>query len=255
MKTCFACIVLLSVFSLGNAQSTRLDSLKKIVAAHPNDTTGARALLLMGDESSDDDIKSAQRYFKQALRLSEKLSATSLIAESYLELGQLYHSDGDSDSALIFNRRVIAITPEKSAYAAEAHQEIATNLLWLSKYDSARISLDKALAIAIELRDPDLQAGIHNDLGNLALQISDRHEALKQYLRSAKLQDSLIHDPIGLARAMLNIGTIQFQLNNDDKAIQYTTEALAIAEKNNFTKGIAYAHQSMGRIFASSEKD
>jgi two-component system sensor histidine kinase UhpB len=254
MKRLLACVVLLLLFLSGNAQSTRLDSLKKILASHPNDTTGVRALLLMGDESSNDDIKAARRYFRQALRLSEKLSATSLVAESYLELGQLYHADGDSDSALIFHRRVIAISPEKSAYAVEAYQEIATNLLWLSKYDSARLSLDKALAIAVELNDADLQAGIHNDLGNLALQISDRHEALKQYLRSAKLQDSLLHDPIGLARAMLNIGTIQFQLNNDDKAIQYTTEALAIAEKNNFTKGVAYAHQSMGRILRRQKK-
>lgn len=246
-------ILVLTIFDI-QAQTKSTDSVLQILKKHSGDITEVKALLWLGVQASNVDIQSARSYFKQALQLSEKISSVDHIAESYVELGSLYHADGQSDSSLLFFRKIVTLEQARLAYVIDAYQGIALNLLWMSQFDSARINLHQALSIAQEIKDYSAQAGIYNDLGNLALEEDNKREALRQYLLSAKLQDSLLHDPVGLARCLLNIGNIQYQLKNNDKAIQYATEGQVIAEKNNYYKGAAYASQLMGRIYRSQKK-
>ncbi|HEY3402538.1 MAG TPA: tetratricopeptide repeat protein [Ohtaekwangia sp.] len=242
------------MFSDISGQNQQTDSVLQIVKKNTHDTTEVKALLWLGVKASNDNIQSSGNYFKQALRLSEEISSRMYITESCIELGRFYHANGQSDSSLVFHRKALSLAPPKSAQAVDAYQGIALNLLWMSRFDSARINLQKALVIAQEINDYSLQAGIYNDMGNLSLTENNHLGALQEYLLSAKLQDSLLQDPVGQARALLNIGNIQYNLQHYDKAIQYATEAQQIADKNNYHKGVAYASQLMGRVYRSQQK-
>ncbi len=236
------------------AQDQQVDSVLRILKKRTHDTTEVKALLWLGVHASKNDLQATRRYFKQALRLAEKISSRPYMAESLIELGGRYHADGQSDSSLFFHRRALQVSPVRTVYVIDAYRGIALNLLWLSRFDSARFYLGQALNVAQDIRDHASQADIYNELGNLALQEDNNLEALRLYLLSAKLQDSLLHDDVGLARAWLNIGNIQYRLKNSEKAIQYTTQARELAKKSHYDKGVAYASQLMGRIYRSQEK-
>lgn len=253
MKT--VCLFILLIFSVSGvrAQRQQTDSVFQILKKHSRDTTGIKALLQLGIQTSASDIPAARKYFKQALHLSEEIGSDEYTARSYIELGSLYHTDGASDSSIFFHRKALLFAPSKSSQAVDAWQGIALNLLWLSKHDSARINLTTALSIAQDLNNAALEAGVHNDLGNLALQERNDLEAIKEYLAAAKLYES-IHESVGYARAFLNIANIQYQLKHYDKAREYANDAQQIAADNHYDKGVMYAFQLKGRIYRAQKK-
>jgi signal transduction histidine kinase len=237
-----------------NCQNRHVDSVLQIVKKHSNDSTGVNALTWLGQYTSSSDYKQSFRYFNQALQLSEKIHFHKATAEIYYELGILYHAQGKYDSALFFHRKVLPLAHKNNNLLSDAYQEVAVTMLWQAQYDSAKFYLTKAQAIAIKNKDYSNLASIYNGRGNIFLQEGNHAEALRNYVLSAKLQDSLVHDPSGESTALANIGNIQYKMGNWDKAIFYMQEAQSIAKKNNLEKVLAYSYQSIGRIYRQQKK-
>ena len=253
MKTLSIAFAIILLTNSVYGQNQRADSLLAVSKKHTRDTTGVRALLWLGIDASSTDLQDAKKYFKQALGLSEQIKSDEFTAESYIELGRLYHTDGLSDSSLFFHRRALSIAPSNSVFVVDAYQGLALNQLWLSQYDSSRLNLMNALRVAQELNDVELKAGVHNDLGNLALQERNDLLAIEEYLAAAKLYES-IHESVGYARAFLNIANIQYRLKHYDKALKYANEGQQIAANSHYDKGVVYASQLKGRIYRAQNK-
>lgn len=172
------------------------------------------------------------------------------------ELGNVYHREGNYDSSLLFHHRALSLATlrSNSNQISDACKGISVNLLWQAKYDSAKLYLSKAEAVARKIKDyPDL-AGIYNSLGNILLQEGSNTEALRYYIRSAKIQDSIVHEPLGQSRALANIANIEYKMGNFEKALSYATEAQVISSKNKLNKNLAYTSQLIGRIFRKQGK-
>jgi len=242
------------VAAIASAQNSVIDSAHQVVKKHLNDSTGVNALIWLGQYTSSRDYKQSFRYFNQALQLSEKIHFPKATAEVYYELGTLYHAQGKYDSSLIFYRKALSIARKNTSLICDTYQEIAVTLLWQAHYDSAKFYLTKAQAIAEKNKYHSNLANIYNGRGNIFLQEGNHAEALRNYVLSAKLQDSLVHDPLGEATALANIGNIQYKMENWDKAIFYMLEAQTIMKKNNLEKALAYSYQSIGRIYRKQKK-
>lgn len=199
------------------AQRSAIDSVLRIITAHKDDSIGVNALN---------------------------------------ELGTLYYQKGDHDSSILAHRKALSIANlygyRHQIY--DAYQGISLSLLWQAKYDSAKLYLLKAEFSAKENKDYSSLATIYNSLGNIFVQEGNKAEALKNYIQTAKIQDSILHDPLGQSGALANIGNIQYQMGNLDKALSYARQAQEISATNSLGKNLAYTSQLTGRIYRKQKK-
>jgi two-component system sensor histidine kinase UhpB len=242
--------------SVADTQNPAADSVLQIVQKHTGDSTEVKALMWLGEFSSKKDFRASFRYFREALRLAESLNDTKRSTSIYNELGYLYHAQGKYDSSLLFHRGALtrALASSNDYQCSDSYEGIALSFLRLIRLDSARVNLEKSLLFATRSNDYSGQASLYNLWGNVFLEEGNDTEALKKFILSAKLQDSLVHDPVSQSRALLNIANIQNKQGNTDKALSYAREAQVLAEKGMFDQGIAYALQLMGRIYRKQKK-
>jgi len=175
-------------------------------------------------------------------------------AEICNELGKLYHTVGKNDSSLFFYHKAITHTEKESQQRLDAYQGLSVTFLWLTQFDSAKYYLTRSQDLAEQIQDYARLAGIYNSWGNLYLQEGDKTEALKKYIYTAKLQDSLLNDPLGKATALSNIGNVQYLMGNLNTGLGYIQEAQALAQAHNLKKVIAYTSQLMGRVYRKQNK-
>ena len=136
----------------------------------------------------------------------------------------------------------------------DAFQGLSVTFLWLTQYDSAKYYLARSQGLAEQIKDYPRLAGIYNSWGNLHLQEGDKTEALKKYIYAAKLQDSLLNDPLGKATALANIGNVQYLMGNLNNGLEYIKEAQTLAQANDLKNVIAYTSQLVGRIYRKQNK-
>lgn len=136
----------------------------------------------------------------------------------------------------------------------DAFQGLSVTFLWLTQYDSAKYYLTRSQGLAEQIKDYPRLAGIYNSWGNLHLQEGDKTEALKKYIYAAKLQDSLLNDPLGEATALANIGNVQYLMGNLNNGLEYIKEAQTLAQANDLKNVIAYTSQLVGRIYRKQNK-
>lgn len=235
-------------------KNIHIDSALQVLRVNQGNAKGMNSLFWLAQTLATEDPQQAINYLRAALVLAKKLNATENLIKIYNELGLIYHGDGQYDSSLFFHRQALRFCIDQSRPCSEAYQGLAVNLLWLSVYDSAKYYLSQAEVIAKANNDFEDLAGIYNTTGNVFLQEPNYQEALKRYILSAKIQDSVLHDPLSQSRALANIGNVQYLIGDYDKALTYAKEAQAISLKNNFQKNIAYLSQLIGRIYRKQKK-
>ncbi|MEQ9168451.1 MAG: tetratricopeptide repeat protein [Fulvivirga sp.] len=174
-------------------------------------------------------------------------------AEICTELGRRYYTAGKNDSSLFFYHKALVHTNNESQ-CMDAFQGLSVTFLWLTQYDSAKYYLTRSQGLAEQIKDYPRLAGIYNSWGNLHLQEGDKTEALKKYIYAAKLQDSLLNDPLGKATALANIGNVQYLMGNLNNGLEYIKEAQTLAQANDLKNVIAYTSQLVGRIYRKQNK-
>ena len=248
-------LLLFNTLSAG-AQNPARDSVLQVVQKHTGDSTEVNALMWLGISTSQDDVRASFRYFREALRLAEYLRDIKNTTAIYDELGHLYHTLGKYDSSLVFHRHslALALASNNGYQTSDAYEGIALSFVRLAQLDSARDNLRKGLSYAVKSNDYVGQSDLYNLWGNIFLEEGNDAEAINKFIRAARLQDSLVHDPVRQARALLNIANIENKLGNSDKALGYAREAQLMSEKGVFDLGFAYASQLIGRIYRKQKK-
>ncbi len=235
-------------------QGQKLDSALAIVALHRGDTSEINTLVWLARNSEGKNPERAYQYIHTALDLSTRLKLKNSIVYCYNELGALHHNNGQYDSSSFYYHKVLASGNANAKQQSIAYQGLSVSLLWLAKYDSAKYYLRQAELIAKKNNDYEDLTGIYNSLGNIFLQEDNNEQALKQYILAAKIQDSLLHDPVAQSRALVNIGNVQYRIGDYEKALDYVRQAQKISEAHNLQKHLAYIAQLMGRIYRKQKK-
>ncbi|HEY9005396.1 tetratricopeptide repeat protein [Ohtaekwangia sp.] len=216
------------------------------------DTARINQLLRAGIALETKNPPGARALYRQAEQLLTHGNKI-LSAKVYNTLGWFYIRQSQYDSASVFFHRALRVhttQPEK----IEGYRGLAQIQLRKSAFDSAVYFLSTALDIGTAQKDYKSLAHIHNDWGNVAIEENDFVKALNEYLQTAQLYDSVLHDGIGSATALLNIGNVQYVLGNLDKAISYTNRGKQLAMANHHARGITFAYKLLGRIYRKQQK-
>jgi len=247
-------LLLLSSSIISTAQDVKIDSVLKTIATHSGDTNEVNSLIWLGEISIQSNIPESLNYFRNALQLSIKNQTGNTSAEICNELGQLYHTNGQYDSSIFFHHKALHYIKDQNQSRLDAYQGLSLSHLWLAQFDSSNFYLTLSQEIAELTKDYSKLAGIYNSWGNLHLQQGNHTEALKKYILNAKLQDSLLNDPLGKATALANIGNVQYLMGNLKHGLGYIQEAQTLAQDHDLKKVIAYTSQLIGRIYRKQNK-
>jgi tetratricopeptide (TPR) repeat protein len=224
---------------------------REMAFSFPQDTAAIYQLLRQGEVLALTQPKKALTYYKRALAQVTPENGTG--SRVFGKLGWYYLQQSQYDSASLFFRRMIMLH-QTPAERVEAYRGLALIHLRESSFDSSHYYLSEALSISLKEKDYKLQAHVHNDQGNVAIEENDYVTALNEYLQTALLYDSVLHDVKGSCTALLNIGNVHYVLGNLDKAIAYARKGKAMSEQYAFSKGIIFGLKLLGRIYRKQQK-
>jgi two-component system, NarL family, sensor histidine kinase UhpB len=216
LKSLLVIIVLMVVVpcSLCLGQRER-DSLTALIQLDRRDTTHVKALIELSILTADDFGQSKQ-YGKQAVDLAIDSRDEKSLLSAYVNMLKLYRGARVNDTALHF---------------ANLSQELA-----------------------FKLADANSIAEIKLDAGNVHLNSHNYLKALSEFISAARILDSLGVNPKGQMTAYVNIGNVEVLLGNYEKALEYISKGLTIAQEIHSERGIAYSYKTLGRIYRHLKK-
>lgn len=161
-----------------------------------------------------------------------------------------YQNGGNYDSSIYFAKQAAALAYQINSFEqmATANQYIGESYMRLHVRDSALKYLNRALVISKQNGLSGFEAGAYNSLANVDLNSNQYERALKNFIRSAHIYDSL-NNKIGLLKALSNIGNVEYRLDHLDKAVDYAMQSKKLALADNYTSGVGYAHKLLGWIY------
>jgi tetratricopeptide (TPR) repeat protein len=214
--------VVLTLLAAGVAgQNGEIDSLKKVIAQSPDDTTKVKTIG---------------------------------------ELSWAYMSAGNFDTALIYAGEELAMAstpilngsswPKGIAYA---HNTMGVVYFNKGFYPTALQHYYTALRIQEELGDKRGIASIHNGIGNI-YGIQHQFElALKNHLIALEIRKE-IGNKRGMANSYGNIGNIYYNSGNFAEALRNYWLSLALMKETGNQQGIANAYGNIGLVYLAQDR-
>ena len=178
------------------------------------------------------DLNTAEPYLVRALNEAEKEHDEVGVAQSSLNLGNLYRDTGRYREAVRCMMRALEIVSARPGF--ERYQAMALNNIGATYYEEHELDLainyhTQALDVKEKAHAPDFE--IANSLNNLALdyQTKDNPEkALAYYGRTLKLTESSKVLKVRVI-ALFNYGTLLHKLGRSQEAVVRLNEALDMA--------------------------
>ncbi len=241
-------LLLLPVFS--QAQKENEQDLA-VFNRHSNDTAFIHAAIALAKANVNNSSNVAVHYAKEAVAVSKKLNYEQGIVKGLLVWGSVLYQQSKFDSALIINKYAFTVSSKsKSPFGiSDIMQGLALNFMRKKILDSAIYYADEAMKFSISKKDFSSQANTLNIIGNIYLESNDRPKALEEFIKSAKIYDSLLHDNARLGHELANIGNIEYLLGDYKKALEYVARSKSVLANVDDKNLVAYNYQLGGRIY------
>jgi tetratricopeptide (TPR) repeat protein len=151
-------------------------------------------MIVLGEVlESEGDTAGAQAQFDETLAIRQKVGEAELVAESQVELANLYIEEGHPDRAIAPLRSALAEFDKEKANpaASDAYSKLSRALLLTGKIEDARAAIDESLKISGPTSDPLLRlpASIQKALVDAASSpsaVSNAQQALRRVAAEAK---------------------------------------------------------------------
>lgn len=117
-------------------------------------------------------------------------------------------------------------------------------------FQEALATFERALAMAREIGDRQLEAVILNDIGIVHRLLADYPQAL-QFLNQAFSLRKQINDRSGIAQTLVNLGAVYQSLADYPQALDFYQQALPIVKEQQERYGEAVIFNSMGELYRS----
>ena len=202
--------LLLSFLFLITSGNNSKDSLLLDLAQSDSDTTKVNKLLMLADNYYYTDLSFAEKTYRSALYLSEKLNYERGVAEAEYALGRFYSE---------------------------------------SEYDLSAYFIYKALPYFEAEKDSGSIANCYNILGIIKSKINDFDKSLNNLFHAEKIYEE-IKDTHSLVKINNNIGLIYTELGKDSLAIQYFENAEKLNESSGNVELLAIIYGNMGEIYS-----
>ncbi|HNP96023.1 MAG TPA: tetratricopeptide repeat protein [Cyclobacteriaceae bacterium] len=181
---------------------------------------------------------------------SQRVDSISRSTSELIQLSWQLQVKGKYDSSIMYANRATGLASQVGLFKEQAiaNQYAGESFMRLHIRDSAIKYLNRALTISVEHNLREFEAGVFNSLANVDLNENRYENALKNFIRSANIYDSL-DNKAGLAKALSNIGNIEYRLGHLDKAVDYARQSKDLSLSSDHTSGVGYAHKLIGWIY------
>ncbi len=211
MKKIYLISILLFCF-LGYSQNAQevISRLKNELKTNPDQKKMAVIYSDLTWYYSNVSIDSALAYGKKAIRESELLKDSALIAQVYSDVGAVYFRKGD--------------------------------------YSDSKKNYLKAYSIRKKTKDYNGIAKLNINLGSLYVKNQEFQSALKNYLNAIKYFEEKGNHAI-VSETKSNVGLLFFEMKNYKKSIQYLKEAIPFQEINKIDEKLCNSYLTMGNNY------
>jgi tetratricopeptide (TPR) repeat protein len=251
-------LCLFVLFTCGNtfAQTTVIDSLRKVLKTEQDDTNKVNTLKALSDKlrrTGKYDTALATAF--QAKTLAEKLEYQKGIAGVCTIIGVVYRIQGTYAKALEFDFKALSIYESiKDKNGTAICLGNIGLVYWNQSSLTKALNYDyRALAMYQAMKD---KKGIARNLGNIGIvyfEQRDFAQALEYDLKALAL-DQELGDMVGISANLGDIGNIYTEQGNYPKALEYDFKALALDEKIGDRNGIGRNQGNIGNILLAQKK-
>lgn len=240
---CFICFSAL-------AQQQTVDSLSKVLSRAKDDTNKVWLYLAIGNAIENENPLKAGSYYLLAGNLSEKLNYKQGMIKFIANYTGILNFNGAIDSALLLNKKSIAIAQSINdrLALAKSYANTGNSFNLLNEYDSAISNYELARKYFEEINNRYLLARMY-ELEQLVFQKMSRYQEALQYGRLALNELRASGDSIDISRSLLNLAnSYQNNLLPDSALICYN-EALPIFQRIHYTQGEISCLMGIGNIY------
>ncbi len=233
------------------AQST-IDSLKQALPKAEGELK-VKTLNELFRAYQESDPVTALGYTREALNLASEIGDKKGMAASYNNLGVSYRQQGAIDKALEYyiNSLKIYESLDNKEGIATLKNNISTIYSIKKDYGLAVNYLEQSYALFIQLGDKMKIVGSMNNLGNLNSELQLYEKAMRYYSEAYQLSQQA---GVAYADPVNNLGNIYFRQGNYQKAVEFYLKALEIQKEGNDRLGTLNTLTNIGAAYTKAKQ-
>ncbi|NPD46456.1 MULTISPECIES: hypothetical protein [unclassified Lentimicrobium] len=235
------------------SEDSKVDSLASLLFKTNNEKLKLELLLELADKTSWTDIKSSEKYARQALELSRKLEDIKGLAYSNFWLAKIY-GDYEFDLAenLILQSLEHAMSIQDSILMARGYNLLG-NLKSNLKFNEDALSYyNRSLGIFLRHDQDSLAAGTYNNLGiSYAFEYGDSL-SINYYQKAASININN-NNYLWLAINYLNIGNDYLRLERLSMGYEYLQMSMEIANEHQFIRLFPWIYNNLSNYYLKSK--
>ncbi len=235
----------------GRSQTPTADSLRQVVASHPNDTLGIKALVELASEVARQDLSKVREYAFQGLRMAHALKTNFGLSGIYSHLTNYYSHSGMPDSAIFYINKMKLLAeanPQDTYFSANYYSTAGLFYKNKGEFDKALPFMLKGLDYMGAAKQQLNKAGQLLNIGNTYSHLGNIKMAADYHLKALK-QFEALGNKRGQSFCLQSLGNDFQKLGRLSEAKQYFQQSLALKEELNDKRGIISSWIGLGSIY------
>lgn len=237
-----------------SAQTPYIDSLLRIVAAHPRDTNEIRALDHLASEFMRKDMDRAKSYVYQQIALAKALGTNFGLAAGYSGLVALHQTTGRIDSAKYYLDQLEILAQNPADKKAGINYANSAGLFYKNqgKIKEALPYLLDALRL-LENGDKTARAGQLLNVGNAYYNLGELKNAADYHLKALTLFEE-VKNKRGQSFCLNSLGNDYMDLKQYAAAEKYILQSENLKEELGDKRGVLNSWMSLGVVYQQTNK-
>jgi hypothetical protein len=185
---------------------------------------------------------------KKALALAKQLHYTKGEAEAYRMMGLATYYLFETEKSISYYLKALQLFETSKNKVGQA--KVLNNIGGLysqTDYTKASVYFNRALKLALSLRDTGMLANIYLNMGNINVRTKRHVQALDDYIKAEKMF-SAVGDKTGVVHSLQNCGKIFLDRSMFDQAENFLVKAYTLAKEEGLSESIASINLSLASI-------
>jgi tetratricopeptide (TPR) repeat protein len=190
---------------------------------------------------------------KQALTLAKQLHYTKGEAEAYRMMGLASYYLFETEKSIGYYLKALQLFGACKNKAGQARVLNNIGILYYqTDYTKASVYFNRALKLALPLRDTGVLANIYLNMGNINVRTKHHVQALDDYIKAEKMF-SAVGDKTGVVHSLQNCGKIFLDRSMFDQAENFLVKAYKLAKEEGLSESIASINLSLASIYIAKK--
>jgi signal transduction histidine kinase len=237
-----------------SGQTPLIDSLLRIVAAHPRDTNEIRALDRLAVEFMRKDMDQAKSYIYQQIALAKVLETDFGLAPGYSGLVALHQTTGRIDSAKYYLDQLEILAQNPANKKAAINYANSAGLFYKNqgKIKEALPYLLDALRL-LENGDKTARAGQLLNVGNAYYNLGELKNAADYHLKALTLFEE-VKNKRGQSFCLNSLGNDYMDLKQYAVAEKYILQSESLKEELGDKRGLLNSWMGLGIVYQQTNR-